>query len=161
QRLRTELIRDGEVDVEVYHDLAMTSCNLGVAWAAKGRDADAERCYRDAAERWDRLIALYPGETRYRVFRAKPLHDLANLWENQGRYADALKLGRELIKANQKTAQENPTDSEVRADLARSYLLCGDLLSLLGGADEALGLLGRGLALCDEQVRANPAVHEW
>ncbi len=129
---------------------------------AASRFEDAEKTYRAAITRLDRLVALFPNRPQYRTELANARLGLsATLQSTPDRNEQAereLRLARDLL---QTLAVESPTSVKILASLALCQTNLASLLNGLGRSDDAEPAFQQARELYERLVVESPSVTEY
>ncbi|MBX6312025.1 MAG: protein kinase, partial [Isosphaeraceae bacterium] len=134
--------------------LAVVVLNRGLLYRNAGLFAQAEKCYLDAFEQFDRLATQYPESPRYQQEKAKCLNNLGGLLAatEPPQKERAETYYRRAIEAYGKLAARYPKVYEHRLNQALCYSNLGDLK--LPGAEQDLN---RALEIYEALAAAVPS----
>ena len=147
-----ELISRNPDDPELLFDHAQSVFWIGDALLKRGDVAGAERHLREYKTLADRMVALRPGETRYRKEGIYADSNLGVLLLEQDRSADALPLFGYAVAASELLSASAPQDDGLRQALIEALAWQAEAAERSGRLETAVALRRRQVALAGAMV---------
>jgi serine/threonine protein kinase/Tfp pilus assembly protein PilF len=122
--------------------LATVSSHLGSVLRKTGRLDDAVTSYQRSRELWTKILAdaKYPANAHHGL--GGVLHNLAQVYKDQGKLAEARQLYQEALAHQRDALKDNPRDASVRLFLRNHYFGLAQTLAQLGDHKELARLAG-------------------
>lgn len=147
-----ELISRNPDDPELLFDHAQTAFWIGDAYLKRGDFAGAERQMREYKTLADRMVALRPGEARFRQERIYADTNLGVLLLEQDRPGDALPLFGYAVAGAELMSEEAPQDNTLRQALIEAIAWQAEAAERSGRLDEAITHRRRQVELAGARV---------
>lgn len=147
-----ELISRKPTDPEILFDHAQAVFWIGDALLKRGDFAGAERQLREYKALADRMVALRPGEVRYRQERNYADTNLGVLLLEQDRPEDALPLFGYAVAGSELMTQSAPQDDSLQQALIEAIAWQAEAAERSGRLDAAVALRRRQVTLAGARV---------
>jgi tetratricopeptide (TPR) repeat protein len=154
--VREELARAQPEEFRWQAELAIAYHNLGQLYYFEKRWDDATREYERAAALHQRFIRDQPNEVGHQVRLAEDHQNLGLAHAQAGRREAAAASYRQTEELLRPLADAHAGNAEYALPLTAAYTNWATLLAETGKPTEALGLLGRAVALADGVLRQEP-----
>jgi tetratricopeptide (TPR) repeat protein len=129
--------QEGGTDPSIRFETATAYRRVADIQYRLGSAADAERSFKQALDRLQKLADEFPEVPAYRQSLGESLRNLAELQSNTARYSIAETNLRRTLALQEKLVSDSPSNAGYRSDLSRSYYLAGRALISLNRLPDA------------------------
>jgi tetratricopeptide (TPR) repeat protein/tRNA A-37 threonylcarbamoyl transferase component Bud32 len=120
-----------------------------------GTPEAAQEAYHQAIKIQEQLVAEVPGSPEYQQELARTSYNLAILYRETDRLAEAEGLFQEAIDRLQKLVERHDARADLRQELARAHLNLGPVLRSTGRATLAIESYGKAIELLQKLAAAD------
>jgi tetratricopeptide (TPR) repeat protein len=142
-------------------DLAQAEYWIGFVALEQGRYDDVEiwfRKYRDSAIK---LAAMDRGNFEWQQEVMYGYHNLAALDERRGRYVEAEKGMREVLRMQREWSATRPDDTAMRGEMAETMSWLGQVSAKQGNLEQAENFFKEEVSAFRRNIRDEPLNSEW
>jgi tetratricopeptide (TPR) repeat protein len=156
-----EAVRRSPDDPQRLFDHAQNVFWVGyIAWQ-RGQLRPAEAAFREYKRLAERMIALEPGNAKFRLEGKYADNNLGSVLMEQHRYAEAAVAFQRSLATVETLAASNPGDDDYKKGLLESLAWLAGALAGEGRLDEALAQRERQIALVEQWIAASPGDAEY
>jgi tetratricopeptide (TPR) repeat protein len=152
-------VRDHRHDIEMRLHLARLEGTLGWVEKSQGRQLEALKIYRSAADTLGALARENPLLIHVRSNWVGMLHGLSNMQTDLGRYAEAEQSARASIEVAEALVREVPSNPFYRRLTGYGYGILGKALAKRGSPGEALAMTRKAVAIIETSAEVTDLVN--